>query len=61
MIVAGMCAFTPAAAHAATVTLTPGMVPDAQTPRTANDAPVGFGPDSWMNSSTGKVNAYVTP
>lgn len=50
-----------------TVTLHPGDVPDAQTPRVAaGDAPAGFGPDSWMNAahvaaSGYKVNAYVTP
>jgi len=40
----------------------PTGVPDEQQPRVvANDAPAGFGPDSWQGSATGKVNAYFTP
>lgn len=52
-------------ASAGTVTLTPDMAPsvgtDQDPPRVVNDAPPGFGPSSWQNSATEKVNAYVEP
>jgi hypothetical protein len=57
------CMFISSAATAGTVTVTPDMVPpgDENQPRIVANAPVGFGPDSWQNSATGKVNLYVTP
>lgn len=51
-----------ATAMAGTVTIdvNPGMVPDETAPRVnVGDAPVGFGPDSWEDSATGKVNWHA--
>ena len=59
---AGLAAMT-APALADSVTLTPNDLAgvDEDMPRIAyGDAPTPeFGPDSWVNSATGKVNAYV--
>jgi hypothetical protein len=52
----------PAFAASNTVTLYPNNVPDEMNPRgVQGDFPAGYGSGSWMNSATGKVNAYVTP
>ena len=38
----------------------PSLVPDEEEPRVnLGDAPTGFGPDSWQNSATGKVNWHA--
>lgn len=50
------------AAYAGTITINvaPSMVPDEAEPRVnAGDAPTGFGPDSWQNSASGKVNWHA--
>ena len=61
-LAAGCLAVMTTLASANTVILVPGDVPDEQTPRIAGDAPTPqFGSDSWQNSTTGKVNVYVTP
>ena len=43
-----------------TITVTPTMVPDEQLPLVNyGSAPAGFGPNSWTNSATGKVNWHA--
>lgn len=48
------------AAQAGSITITPDTVPDAQEPRVNyGDAPAGYGPDSWQDSATDKVNWHA--
>jgi len=43
-----------------TLNVYPSMVPDEQQPLVhLGDAPSGFGPDSWQNAATGKVNWHA--
>ncbi len=48
-------------AQAATTTIYmgPSSVPDEQLPRIANDAPAGWGADSWQGPATGKSNWHA--
>jgi hypothetical protein len=43
-----------------TINVDPSMVPDEMPPRiNVGDAPAGYGPDSWEDSATGKVNWHA--
>lgn len=60
-VAVGMMAFGASSAMADTVRLRvgPDTIPDENTPQIVNDAPTNFGPDSWQNSTIGKVNWHA--
>ena len=58
-LVAFMAVSSTLTAATTTINIDPSTVPDEQLPRINNDAPAGFGPDSWQGPATGKSNWHA--